>query len=97
MNNFDVTLPDGSVRSVPPGTRPIDVAKQISQRLADDAIVARVNGGLWDLTRPLEADAKLEILTTRNPEASWRTGIRPRTCWWRRCWSCSRKPLGSGR
>jgi threonyl-tRNA synthetase len=69
MNNFQVTLPDGSVQSVAEGTRPIDVAKGISQRLADDAIVARVNGGLWDLTRPLESDAKLEILTTKSAEA----------------------------
>jgi threonyl-tRNA synthetase len=69
MNNFQVTLPDGSVQSVAEGTRPIDVAKGISQRLADDAIVARVNGGLWDLTRPLEGDAKLEILTTKSAEA----------------------------
>src|SRR5579863_8542468 len=69
MENLQVTLPDGSSRSVPPGTRPIDVARDISTRLADDAIVARVNGDLWDLTRPLESDAKVEILTTRNPEA----------------------------
>ncbi len=69
MNNLQVTLPDGSVRSVAAGTRPIDVAANISQRLADDAIVARVNGDLWDLTRPFESDAKLEILTTKSPEA----------------------------
>jgi threonyl-tRNA synthetase len=69
MNNFQVTLPDGSVQSVAEGTRPIDVAAKIGQRLADDAIVARVNGGLWDLTRPLESDAKLEILTTKSAEA----------------------------
>ncbi len=69
MENLQVTLPDGSIRSVPAGTRPLDVARSISTRLADDAIVARVNGDLWDLTRPLESDTKLEILTTRNPEA----------------------------
>ncbi len=69
MENLQVTLPDGSIRSVPAGTRPLDVARSISTRLADDAIVARVNGDLWDLTCPLEADTKLEILTTRSPEA----------------------------
>jgi threonyl-tRNA synthetase len=47
----------------------MDVARSISPRLADDAIVARVNGDLWDLNRALESDAKLEILTTRNIEA----------------------------
>ncbi|HEY4362845.1 MAG TPA: threonine--tRNA ligase [Bryobacteraceae bacterium] len=66
---MNITLPDGSVKQFPEGSRPIEVAQTISQRLADDAIVARVDGNLWDLTRPLEGDAKLEILTTRNPEA----------------------------
>src|ERR1700719_3586343 len=67
--SLTITLPDGSQQRVPQGTRPLDVAKSISSRLADDAIVARVDGQLYDLTRPLENDAKLEILTTRNPEA----------------------------
>ena len=67
--SITVTLPDGSQKSVPPGSRPLDIAKSIGQRLADDAVVAKVNGQMWDLTRPLEGDAKLEILTSRNPEA----------------------------
>src|SRR5579862_4851173 len=67
--SIQVTLPDGSVKSVPPGARPIDVAQEISKRLADDAIVARVNDDLWDLNRPFESDSKLQILTTKNPEA----------------------------
>ncbi len=65
----NVTLPDGSVQAVPAGTRPLDVARSISPRLADDAIVARIDDELDDLTRPLEADAKLQILTTKSPEA----------------------------
>src|SRR5579864_5714499 len=69
MSNLHITLPDGSVQSVAEGTRPIDVAQSISKRLADDAIVARVNDDLWDLNRPFESDAKLQILTTKNPEA----------------------------
>ncbi len=69
MSSLTVTLPDGSQQSVPQGTRPIDVAKSISPRLAGDAIVARVNGDLFDLTRPLETEAKVEILTTKSPEA----------------------------
>ena len=69
MSSFTITLPDGSQQSAAVGTRPIDVAKSVSPRLAADAIVARVNGDLWDLTRPLEGDAKVEILTTKNPEA----------------------------
>ena len=70
MSDHQITLPDGSVQSLPEGTRPIDVAQKIGQRLADDAIVARVNGELWDLSRPFEAaDSSLQILTTKNPEA----------------------------
>src|SRR5579863_5255081 len=69
MSNLQVTLPDGSVQSVPAGAAPIDVARSISPRLADDALVAKVNGNLWDLNRPLEADSTLQILTPKNPEA----------------------------
>ena len=67
--SLTITLPDGSEKTVPSGSRPMDVAQSISPRLADDAVVARVNGQLFDLTRPFESDAKLEILTSKNPEA----------------------------
>ena len=67
--SITVTLPDGSQQAVAASTRPIDIARSISNRLADDAVVARVNGQFYDLTRPLEQDAALEILTSRNPEA----------------------------
>lgn len=67
--SINVTLPDGSVQSVADGSSPLDIAKSISPRLADDAVVARINGEFFDLTRPLESDAKLEILTSKNPEA----------------------------
>jgi threonyl-tRNA synthetase len=69
VNDLTITLPDGSRQTVAPGTRPIDVANSISPRLAADAIVARINGELFDLTRPLESDAQVQILTTKNPEA----------------------------
>ena len=50
MEQIHVTLPDGSVKDVPKGTTPIDIAKSISPRLADAALVAKVsamggNGG----------------------------------------------------
>ena len=69
MSNIEITLPDGSKQSVAAGTRPIDIAKSISPRLADAAIVAKVNGELYDLTRPLDEDASLQILTAKNPES----------------------------
>ena len=59
---------------MPKGSTALDVAKSISPRLADAAIAAKVshNGDqptLIDLTRPLEQDIKLEILTEKHPEA----------------------------
>ncbi|MBI3681164.1 MAG: threonine--tRNA ligase [Acidobacteria bacterium] len=69
MSSIQITLPDGSRQEVPAGSRPIDIARAISPRLADAALVARVNGELYDVTRPLEADATVEILTPKNPEA----------------------------
>lgn len=66
---IQVTLPDGSLHSFPAGTTPLDVARSVSRRLADEAIVARVDGELWDLTRPLDGDARVEILTLKDPEA----------------------------
>src|SRR6202020_2918991 len=68
-DSLTITLPDGSQKNVPPGSSPLDIAKSIGPRLADDAVVARVDGDLWDLTRPFEKASKLEILTSRNPEA----------------------------
>ena len=64
-----VTLPDGSVREVPSGTTSRQIAEGIGAGLARAALAARVNGSIWDLDRPLEADATLSILTERDPDA----------------------------
>jgi threonyl-tRNA synthetase len=69
MSEITLTLPDGSQRQAMAGTTPLEVARSIGRRLADEAIAARVNGDLVDLTRPLEHDATLEILTPKNREA----------------------------
>ncbi len=58
-DSIHVKLPDGSVKEVPSGTTPLDIAKSISPRLADAAIAAKTNGNLIDLTRPLEKDTDL--------------------------------------
>ena len=47
----------------------MDIAREISPRLADAALVARVDGKLFDLNRALEADAALQILTPKDTEA----------------------------
>ena len=68
-DSIQIKLPDGSTKEVPKGTTPLDVAKSISPRLADAALVAKTNGDLIDLTRPLDRDAELRILTEKDPEA----------------------------
>src|SRR5882757_4930719 len=67
--SIHIKLPDGSTKEVPRGTTALDVAKSISPRLADSALAAKTNGDLIDLTRPLEKDTDLRLLTDRDPEA----------------------------
>ncbi len=63
---LQITLPDGSVREVAPGTSPADIAAAIGPGLAKAAIAARVDGELRDLHRPLEADAQLALVTSKD-------------------------------
>src|SRR5919201_6053724 len=64
-----IKLPDGSVQEKPRGVTPLEVAKAISPRLAGAALVAKSNGDLIDLNKPLEQDTDLRILTEKDPEA----------------------------
>jgi threonyl-tRNA synthetase len=67
MNQMlSITLPDGSSRSVPLGTTPADIAAAIGPGLAKAALAARVDGELRDLNRPLEHDAQLALVTSRD-------------------------------
>jgi len=61
-----ISLPDGSVREVAPGTTPADIAAAIGPGLAKAAIAARVDGELRDIMRPLEQDASLALVTARD-------------------------------
>ena len=61
-----ISLPDGSVREVPPGSTPADIAAAIGPGLAKAALAARVNGELRDLGRPFEGDAELALITARD-------------------------------
>ena len=77
MSNIKVQLPDGSTKELPQGSTALDVAKSISPRLADAAIVAKLapmdstngDGDLVDLTKPIERDSRIRILTDRDPES----------------------------
>jgi threonyl-tRNA synthetase len=61
-----ITLPDGTAREVARGTTPADIAAAIGPGLAKAAIAARVDGELRDIMRPIEADAQLALVTSRD-------------------------------
>ncbi|MGQ3230758.1 MAG: TGS domain-containing protein, partial [Blastomonas fulva] len=61
-----ISLPDGSVREMPQGSTPADVAAAIGPGLAKAAIAARVDGELRDIMRPFEGDAQLALVTARD-------------------------------
>ena len=66
MSQVNVTLPDGSSRSVPAGTTVGDLAALISPGLANAALAGRVGDRLVDLSFPLTADAPVQIITSKN-------------------------------
>jgi threonyl-tRNA synthetase len=63
---FKIALPDGSVREMPEGSTPADVAAAIGPGLAKAALAARVDGEVRDLNRPFEGDAGLALITSRD-------------------------------
>src|SRR3954449_11527033 len=69
MSQVAITLPDGSVRSVPAGTPVRGVAEEISPNLAKAALAGVVDGKIVDLTYPLDRDAAVRIVTDKSPEA----------------------------
>ncbi|XP_067931122.1 threonine--tRNA ligase 1, cytoplasmic-like isoform X2 [Watersipora subatra] len=70
--SISITLPDGKVVSGTSWeTTPYEVAKGISQGLADNTVVAKVNGELWDLDRPFECDAELKLLKFDDEEGKY--------------------------
>ncbi|XP_078618699.1 threonine--tRNA ligase 1, cytoplasmic-like isoform X1 [Branchiostoma floridae x Branchiostoma japonicum] len=65
-----VTLPDGKqLDGQAWRTTPLDIATSISKGLADNTIVSKVNGVVWDLDRPFEGDASVEFLKFDDEEA----------------------------
>ena len=61
-----ISLPDGSVREMPAGSTPADVAAAIGPGLAKAAIAARIDGELRDLARPFDGDCALALVTSRD-------------------------------
>ncbi len=69
MSQLTITLPDGSTKLVPRATTVGDIAASISPRLAQAAYAGMVNDRVVDLTHPIEEDAKIRILTNKDPQA----------------------------
>ena len=63
-----VKLPDGSVKEVPDGTTVGQLAESIGKRLAQAAIVGRVDGKEVDLSHPLTGSHEVQIVTERDPD-----------------------------
>ena len=69
QQDLTLILPDGSSRTYPIGTTPLDVAQSIGPRLAKDSIGAELDGAAVDLRQPLESGGSFRIFTTKSPEA----------------------------
>ncbi len=63
-----ITFPDRSKKKFKKGITSLEVAESIGSRLANDAIAAKVDGVLVDLSKKISKDSKLEILTGSSPE-----------------------------
>jgi len=68
MSELRLTLPDGSIREYAAGVTGRQVAESIGAGLARAAVGIRVDGEIWDLNRPITADAPIAILTERDPD-----------------------------
>src|SRR4029453_15336329 len=67
---FKIALPDGSVKEMPEGSTPADVAAALGPGPAKAALGAKVDGEIRDIMRPFEGDATLELVTSRDEKAA---------------------------
>jgi len=64
-----ITLPDGSQRSYDAPVTPATIAADIGPGLAKAALLAVVDDAEWDLTRPIETDSRLSLVTLKDEQA----------------------------
>ncbi|MBD3627681.1 threonine--tRNA ligase [Cyclobacterium sp.] len=67
-NEINVTFPDQSVRVFEKGVTGLDIAMSISEGLARNVLAAKVNGQVWDATRPIHEDVSISLLTWNDKE-----------------------------
>lgn len=68
QSTIQITLPDGSKREYPVNSSGLDIALSISEGLARNVLAAKVNGEVWDATRPITTDATVQLLTWNDEE-----------------------------
>ncbi len=68
MPSVRVTFPDGATKEFPQGTTALEVAKSVGPRLAADALAAKVDGRLVDLSHRIQSDAPIQFVTPSSPE-----------------------------
>ena len=73
-NEIKVTFPDKSVREFDKGVTSLEIAMSISEGLARNVLAAKINGEVWDATRPIDQDVRIELLT-------WNDGGGKSTFW----------------
>ncbi|HFN8364080.1 TPA: threonine--tRNA ligase [Staphylococcus aureus] len=69
MEQIDIQFPDGNKKAFDKGTTTEDIAQSISPGLRKKAVAGKFNGQLVDLTKPLETDGSIEIVTPGSEEA----------------------------
>ncbi len=67
-NMINISFPDGAVRQYETGSTALSIARSISEGLAKKVLAAKINGEVWDATRPISQDATLQLLTWTDPE-----------------------------
>lgn len=65
---INITLPDNSVRKYEAGVTGLEIAASISEGLARNVLSAKVDGEVWDATRPIDHDAYVQLLTWNDKE-----------------------------
>src|SRR2546423_5088846 len=68
MSSIQLTFPDGSVKEFPQGTTAFEVAQSIGPRLAAEALAAKLDGRLLDLTAHLDSSGPIQFITAKSPE-----------------------------
>lgn len=71
VNNIKITLPDGTIKEFPAGITAMEIARGISEGLARNVLAAKVNGEIWDSSRPIEIDATVILLTWNDDDGKY--------------------------